>query len=435
MPDYAAIQAAIEQDALRQAGHTRASQAVLAQQLAQEQYNNKKQYELQVADKLAREGNFAGAAALQSKYVPVAPAVVASPTSGVTSHMANAYVPPKRVTPTTAPTRAPRSTSAPRKAGGSGTSGTSGTSGRSGTTSKTVTAVAAPAKPAATAAPTYVPTQVAPGGVQAVRQPTPCELGLGGCEDPVNVASNVAAWQLNGNQPLSVHDQRYLQPLMQQASQGEVAAAQAGAATLYDRSVANPAFESTVRNNVSAGMPYGVAAAQARSQLTPSGYAENLLGTPNVIRATDAAASQDQAAAAVSNVPYEFRYNGNTAGYVPAVQGFDPTNGNYTVNNATYTNTGLSGADVPIVVGQSIAPGMAGYIPTALQNIATVGKATQTAATTNAKMEQALAKQDLANQGALAVAQQRTAGDMAVAQQRAAARQSGLPVAPVARIK
>lgn len=308
---------------------------------------------------------------------------------------------------------------------------TTGTTGTTGVTA--VTPVAAPVQ----AAPTYIPPQVAQGGLTGVRRPTPCELGLGGCENPVNVASNVAAWQLNGNQPLSLHDQRYLQPLMQQASQGEVAAAQAGAAALYDRSLANPAFESTVRANMEqGGMPYNLAVANARSQLTPSTYAENLLGTPNIIRAADAAASQNQAAAAVANAPYNYGYENNAAGYVPSVQSFDPATGSYTVNNRQYVNTGLTGPSVPIAVGQSIAPGLqAGYIPAALANIAAVGKVEQANAKTNAQLEQALAKQALENQGRLQQQQVTTQGQKDVARLRAESKNAPPVAAPVSQFK
>ena len=323
-----------------------------------------------------------------------------------TATQANAYLPPRTTSaPQYTATQAnaylpPRTTSTPRTLSHSNTrtyptTGKSGTVGTTGTTDATATI--------ATPAPAYIPPQVAQGGLAGVRRPTSCELGLGGCENPVNVASNVAAWQLNGDQPLSLHDQRYLQPLMQQAAQGEVAAAQAGAAALYDRSLANPAFQSTVRANMEqGGMPYNLAVANARSQWTPSTYAENLLGTPNIIRAADAAASQNQAAAAVANAPYTYGYENNAAGYVPSVQSFDPATGSYTVNNRKYVNTGLTGPSVPIAVGQSIAPGLqAGYIPTALSNIAAVGKVEQASTKTNAQLEQELATKALENQGRL----------------------------------
>ena len=330
-----------------------------------------------------------------------------------TATQANAYLPPQTTSaPQYTATQAnaylpPRTTSAPRTLSHSNTrtypttgkSGTVGTTGTTAATAATVPPVAAPVQ----AAPAYIPPQVAQGGLTDVRRPTPCELGLGGCENPVNVASNVAAWQLNGDQPLSLHDQRYLQPLMQQAAQGEVAAAQAGAAALYDRSLANPAFQSTVRANMEqGGMPYNLAVANARSQWTPSTYAENLLGTPNIIRAADAAASQNQAAAAVANAPYTYGYENNAAGYVPSVQSFDPATGSYTVNNRQYVNTGLTGPSVPLAVGQSIAPGLqAGYIPTALSNIAAVGEVERASTKTNAQFEQALAMKDVENQALL----------------------------------
>ena len=183
-------------------------------------------------------------------------------------------------------------------------------------------------------------------------------------------------------------------------------------------------------------MPYNLAVANARSQLTPSTYAENLLGTPNIIRAADAAASQNQAAAAVANAPYNYGYENNAAGYVPSVQQFAPATGSYTVNNRQYVNTGLTGPSVPIAVGQSIAPGLqAGYIPAALANIAAVGKVEQANAKTNAQLEQALAKQQLENQGRIQQQQITTQGQKDVARLRAELKNAPPVAAPVSQFK
>ena len=274
-----------------------------------------------------------------------------------------------------------------------------GTTGTTAATAATVPPVAAPVQ----AAPAYIPPQVAQGGVQQVRQATPCELGLGGCQNPTDVSSNVAQWELDPNRALSVLDTIGLSKMYAAASHGETSAAQAGAANLYDRSLANPAFQSTVRANMEqGGMPYNLAVANARSQWTPSTYAANLLGTPNIIRAADAAASQNQAAAAVANAPYTYGYENNAAGYVPSVQSSDPATGSYTVNNRQYVNTGVTGPSLPIAIGQYIAPGLqAGYIPAALSNIAAVGKVEQASTKTNAQFEQELATKALENQARL----------------------------------
>ena len=225
---------------------------------------------------------------------------------------------------------------------------------------------------------------------------------------------------------------------MQQASQGEIAAAQAGAAAMYDRALANPGFQDAVRANMEqGGMPYNVAVANARSQLTPSSYAQQLLGAPNIIRAADTAAGQDQAAAAVANAPYNYAYQNNPAGYVPSVQAWNPTDGSFTVNNRQYVNTGLSGPSVPIAVGQSITPGLqAGYIPAALSNIASIGKAAQTVDKQNAQLERDLAKQQLANQGRIQQQQLAVQGQQETARLKAQLKAAPPPIpAPRAVVK
>lgn len=394
MPDYAAIQAAIEPTKYRRADNDRAPNAA---------------------------------------YVPSA-AVVASPakfTPGIASRAANDYVPPNKAP---AQRSAPRTPRTPRAAGGARVAGKTDTPSKTETASSvTTTPAQAPISPAQVAGKDmYVPPIRSTDTNQPLRRPTPCELGLGGCGDPTTVSSHVAQWERNA--PISARSALALNPLIAQLAQGGTQAAQASAQALYQASLASPTFQSDVDAQVASGVPYQVAVANARRANTDSTYAQNLLGTPNVIRAVDASASQDMAANAVANTPYLYQTN-NNAGYVPAVTQIDPATGSYTVNSNQFTNTGLRGADVPIAVGQSIAQGMAGYIPTALQNIATVGKAAETAAATNAKMEHDLARQGLENQGALTRQALANQGALGVAQERARARQSELPVAPVVRVK
>lgn len=288
---------------------------------------------------------------------------------------------------------------------------------------------AAPAAPVQ-AAPVYVPPQVAQGGVGRVRQATPCELGLGGCENPVNVSSNLAAWELDPNRPLSVLRARGQAKRRADAARDITTAAQAGAAEIYDRALADPAFEATVRANMEqGGMPYNVAVANARNQLTGSSYAQNLLGTPDIIRAVDSVASQNRAAAAVANAPYVYEGYNNSAGYVPSgTTAVDPSTGVATVNGRQY-NLGMTGPSASIATWQSIDPGMQGYGTTALGNIAAVGKVQQAQAKSSAEYEQELAKEKRKLEADREQEKLRIAGRKEVAQIRATAKTTP-PAAP-----
>lgn len=332
---------------------------------------------LEAQDRAAFIANQNALAGLSPTYVPTA-TVITSP-AGLGSRMADMYVP--QATPAPAKSNVSRATSGRSRVSVTGTTGSTGTTNTPAQTTSTVEATPAPV--AAVQQPIAYSPQVMSGGVQRVRQPTPCELGLGGCENPVNVSSNVAAWQLDGNAPMSVNDALYLYPLLQKASTAERSAAQAGAANLYDRALADPALQGNVQALQAQGVPYGLALAQARKDATDSGYARMLMGMPQVIAAQDAASSVDQAAAAAAGAPYVDRF-GQITGYYPQVTKFDPTAGTLTVNNANYTNTGLSGVDVPLAA-DTISGGLPRYAATARSGISAVTNQTN-------KLEAAAAK-------------------------------------------
>lgn len=442
MADYAAIAAAIEQDRLRAEASQRAAQAVQAQQhqaAAAQQIASMNQAnaaaqraaDMQMANTLAADGRYNEAAAIQARYVPSQAAVgqTYSSNSGLASQAANSYVPSQPAAP------ARRSTTRAPRAGGTGTTGTTAVTGSTGSTSKTV--ASAQQAPAQAVQPqvAYAP-QVVNGGVQLARQPTPCELGMGGCESPTNVASNVATWQLDGNQPLSVHDARYLYPLLQQSSVAERSAAQAGGANLYDRALADPNLNANIQSLVSQGIPYPLALAQARKDATQSGYARTLFGMPQVIAAQDAAASVDQAGAAAAGAPYTDRY-GQVTGYFPQVTRFDPTTGTYTVNNANYTGTGL-GPDTPIAVN-TIAGGLPQYAATARAGMASVANVANKTQASEAKNAAALnleqAKSQMRSDAALQRVQAELAAAKELAKERARLKSGGTTVAPLVTVK
>lgn len=425
MADYAAIANAIEQDRLKALANERGNAAVARKRMLEAQAGRsatiaadaaaqQKAADLHRADLLASGGDYGGAAAIQAKYTP-SPAAssggsygsgnfnsaranygagsASSPASTFNSAKANySGGTPKYV--------APRNNSSSNNTGQRRTTThTTGTTGTTATTEPTPAAVGVQVQPQA--APTYIPPQVAQPGFSIVRQPTPCELGQGGCQSPEDVSSNVAQWQLDPNTPLSLRDKLWESNFMRQASQSATGARQASAAEQYDAGLMNPEFNNMVQANMTQNnMPYNVAVAETRRQLAGSEYAKNLLGTPNIIRAVDSAAGVDQAVSAVANAPYQFQYANNSAGYVPSVQAWNPNDGSFTVNNRQVVNTGLSGPSVPIALAQSIAPGIqAGWLPASLANIAAVGTAAQNIGKQNAQFGQKLAEQNLNNQG------------------------------------
>ena len=332
---------------------------------------------LEVQDRAAFIANQNALAGLSPTYVPT-PTVITS-RAGLASRMADMYVPP--ATPA-AKSNVSRGTSG-RSRGTSGRSRVSVTGSTDTPAQTTSTVEATPAPAVAVQQPIAYTPQVGSGGVQLVRQPTPCELGQGGCQSPHEVSSHVAQWELDGNQPLSIRSAAFLYPLLEKASTAERSAAQAGAANLYDRALADPALEGNVQALQAQGVPYGLALAQARKDATDSGYARMLMGQPQVIAAQDTAASVDQAAAAAAGAPYVDRF-GRITGYYPQVTKFDPTAGTLTVNNANYTGTGLSGVDVPLAA-DTISGGLPRYAATARSGISAVTNQTN-------KLEAAAAK-------------------------------------------
>ena len=170
---------------------------------------------------------------------------------------------------------------------------------------------------------------------------------------------------------------------MQKIANQNVAASQAGAAQLYDQSLQDPRFQATVQANRDAGMPEATAVANARYALTGSMYAQNLYGSPAVIRATDGVESQNRAAAAATNAIYE--YNNQAAnGYVPSVSMVNPSTGDFTSNNRQYTNTGTTGPSTNLMVGTAEG-GMPAWITQATAGINAVGESAQAEQTARVK--------------------------------------------------
>ena len=203
---------------------------------------------LEAQDRAAFIANQNALAGLSPTYVPT-PTVITS-RAGLASRMADMYVPP--ATPA-AKSNVSRGTSGRSRVSVTGSTGTTGTTNTPAQTTSTVEATPAPA--VAVQQPIAYTPQVGSGGVQLVRQPTPCELGQGGCQSPHEVSSHVAQWELDGNQPLSIRSAAFLYPLLQKASTAERSAAQAGAANLYDRALADPALEGNVQALQAQGVP------------------------------------------------------------------------------------------------------------------------------------------------------------------------------------
>ena len=262
----------------------------------------------------------------------------------------------------------------------------------------------------------YVPPQ----GLQVMRQSTPCERGEGGCGDPVTSSSNLAAWELNPNAPLSLLSQLHLAPKLQQIATQNVAASQAGAAQLYDQSLQDPRFQATVQANRDAGMPEATAVANARYVLTGSMYAQNLYGSPAVIRATDGVESQNRAAAAATNATYAYNNNASN-GYVPSVSMVNPSTGEFTINNGQHTNTGFSGPSTNLAVG-TIEGGVPAWSTEARAGINAVGAAAQADKTAQVKQLYKMEEETLKANSAYNIAQLRAKAAKEAAEAKEAAK-------------
>ena len=170
------------------------------------------------------------------------------------------------------------------------------------------------------------------------------------------------------------------------------------------------------------------AISNARYQLSGSTYAQNAIGAPAIIAATDQAESVSQAASMANGSDYTYN-NVAANGYVPTISSVQ-NDGNVVLNGQTYT-----GFTSPWAMAQQATQGLPSSVALSNANIAAVGGVQQSLTTQDMKNQQAMALEQLKQQGALTVQQERSAAASAEAQRKELAKANPGGAVPVITIK